>query len=96
MRNRSRLMPFKKLKADLMKNPEFQREYDKVEAEFQIAQQIIEARTKQKLSQKELARRMGTGQAVVSRLEGMNARPSLSLLERVARALKIELTLTVR
>ena len=96
MRNRSKLIPFKKLKKDLMKSPEFRWEYEKLEAEFQIAKQIIDARIEQKLSQKELARRMGTGQAVVSRLEGMNARPSLSLLERAARALKMEITVTIR
>ncbi|MBI2029871.1 helix-turn-helix transcriptional regulator [Candidatus Gottesmanbacteria bacterium] len=78
-----------------MKSLDYQHEYEKLAPEFQIAKQIIAARIKQKLTQKELANKIGTGQAVISRLEGMNAKPSLSLLLRVAQALntKIEITL---
>lgn len=78
-----------------MKDPAYRREYEKLEPEFQIARQIIGARIKQKMSQAQLAKRAGTGQAVVSRLEGMNAKPSISLLQRVARALKIKIEVTV-
>ena len=79
-----------------MKNPEYRREYDALEPEFQIAEQIIKARIEGKISQEELAKRMKTGQAVVSRLEGMNGSPSLSLLKRLARALNIKLQLTIQ
>jgi ribosome-binding protein aMBF1 (putative translation factor) len=79
-----------------MKNPEYRREYDALEPEFQIAEQIIKARIERKISQEELAKRMNTGQAVVSRLEGMNGSPSLSLLKRLARALDIKLQLTIQ
>lgn len=83
------------LKADLMKNSAFKREYGKLEPHFQIASQMIEARIKRKMTQEQLARKVGTGQAVISRLEGMNAKPSISLLERVASALKTKLTVTI-
>lgn len=84
------------LKAELMKDPGFRREYEKLEPEFQIARQIIGARLRRKMSQERLARLVGTGQAVISRLEGMNARPSLSLLERVARALNTKITVAIQ
>lgn len=83
------------LHKEWMKDPEFRREYKKLEPEFQIARQIIGARIKKKMTQAELARKIGTGQAVISRLEGMNAKPSISLLERVATALKTKLTVTI-
>lgn len=83
------------LHREFMKDPEFRREYKKLEPEFQIARQIIGARIKKKMTQAQLARKMGTGQAVVSRLEGMNAKPSISLLQRVASALGIKLTVTI-
>ncbi|MEK7119287.1 MAG: helix-turn-helix transcriptional regulator [Patescibacteria group bacterium] len=79
-----------------MKDPEFRREYEKLEPEFQIARQMIDARIEQKMTQEELARRAKTGQAVISRLEGMNARPSLSLLTRVARALSTKIQITIQ
>lgn len=85
-----------KLRASLMKDSKFRREYDNLEPEFQIARQIIGARIKRKMSQEELAKRVGTGQAVISRLEGMNAKPSISLLERVARALNTKINVTIQ
>ncbi len=81
-----------------MKNPEYRLEYEKLEPEFEIARAIIDARVKRKISQVQLAKKMGTGQAVVSRLEGANASPSLSLIKRLAAALnlKVELKFTPR
>ena len=98
MKTKPKAIPFEKLKADLMKDPGFRREYEKLEPEFAIARAIIDARVKRKISQEELARKMGTGQAVISRLEGANASPSLSLIKRLANALglKVELRLTPR
>lgn len=79
-----------------MKNPEYRKEYEKLETEFQIASQIIEARLKKNITQEELAKKVNTGQAVISRLEGMNGKPSISLLERIARALGTKLQITIQ
>lgn len=96
MKQQKKYYTVKELKAELMKDPGFRREYEKLEPEFQIARQIIGARIRQKMSQEELARRAGTGQAVISRLEGMNGKPSLSLLERVAKALNTKITVAIQ
>lgn len=85
----------KELKAKLIRNPRFHQEYEKLQPEYEIACQIIEARIKKKISQEELAKRAKTGQAVISRLEGMNAKPSISLLARIARALNTKINITV-
>ncbi|KKQ82920.1 MAG: Helix-turn-helix domain protein [Candidatus Daviesbacteria bacterium GW2011_GWF2_38_7] len=79
-----------------MEDPKFRQEYEKLEPEYEIACQIIEARLKKKMSQEELAKKIGTGQAVISRLEGMNAKPSISLLTRVARALQTKIIVTIQ
>ncbi|OGD87134.1 hypothetical protein A3I53_03440 [Candidatus Curtissbacteria bacterium RIFCSPLOWO2_02_FULL_40_13b] len=82
----------------LLANPKVKKAYDDLQPEFAIARSIIEARIKNNISQEELARKMGTGQAVISRLEGANASPSLSLIKRLANALglKVELRFTPR
>lgn len=82
----------------LLANPKVKKAYDDLQPEFAIAESIIEARIKRNISQEELARKMGTGQAVISRLEGANASPSLSLIKRLASALglKVELRFTPR
>src|SRR3989344_1862872 len=86
------------LKRELFKDPGVKKAYEDLQPEFAIVQAIIDARVKKKISQEELARRMGTGQAVISRLENANAKPSLSLIKRLANALnlKVELRLTPR
>lgn len=83
------------LHKEWMKDPDYRREYEKLEPEFQIAKQIIGARIKKKMTQEELAEKAGTGQAVISRLEGMNGKPSISLLRKVAHALNIKIRVTI-
>ena len=57
------------LKRRLMKNPEFAAEYERADAEFSIVEALGRARTKAKLTQAELAERLGTTQSAVARLE---------------------------
>jgi len=45
------------------------------------------------MSQRQLAKKMKTTQAVISRIESMNANPSLFLLKRLAEALDSKLIL---
>lgn len=79
-------IPVNRLKKRWMKEPRFKAGYDALGAEFALASMLIEARTKAKLSQAELAVRMGTSQSTVARLESGAAKPSLSTLERFAKA----------
>lgn len=86
------------LKRELFKDPKVKKAYEDLQPEFAIVQAIIDGRVKKKISQEELAKRMGTGQAVISRLENANAKPSLSLIKRLADALglKVEIHFTPR
>jgi transcriptional regulator with XRE-family HTH domain len=74
------------LKRRWLKEPGFKEGYDAPAAEFAVASLLIEARTRAKLSQAELAKKMGTSQSTIARLESGSARPSLSTLERFAKA----------
>ncbi|MBI4038538.1 helix-turn-helix transcriptional regulator [Candidatus Daviesbacteria bacterium] len=73
-----------------LKNPEFKKAWEESEAEYQVSRVLITARIKRKISQKELAKRANTTQAVISRLEGMNANPSIGLLQKIAQALNLK------
>jgi len=74
------------LKKRLMANPEFRREYEKADAEFAIVEALVRARTAAKLSQAELAKKIGTTQSAIARLEGGGVSPSLATLRRYAEA----------
>ena len=70
-----------------LKNPEFKKEWEKTEAAYQVTRALIEARLKGKISQRELAKKAGTTQAVISRIENMSVSPSIGLLQRIADSL---------
>lgn len=74
------------LKRRWMKAPEFRAEYEKLDEEFTLARELIAARTRAQLSQAEVARRMGTTQSVVARLESGRTAPTWKTLERYAKA----------
>ena len=75
------------LKRNLMRDPEFVREYEALGTEYELARSIISMRVKKGLTQQELAERMNTTQSVISRLESGSAKPSLATLDRLAKAL---------
>jgi len=89
--NKTKFVSHKKIHSRWMEDSRYRCEYEKLEPKFQIAKTIIEARVEKKLSQAELAKKINTGQAVISRLENMNGKPSLSFLQRVAEALQLKL-----
>jgi len=70
-----------------LKNSEFRKEWEKSEAAYQVTKTLIKARLKDKISQRELAKKAGTTQAVISRIENMNVSPSINLLQRIADSL---------
>lgn len=69
-----------------MKEPKYRKAYAALEDEFAIARAVIAARSRAGLTQTELARKMGTTQPVVARLEGGRTAPSLRTLQRLAHA----------
>lgn len=77
-----------------LKNPEFKREYDKLQPEYELIHKLIEARIKKKLTQKDIADRMGTKQSALARLESGRANPTLSFVQKLATALGTDITLT--
>ena len=80
------------LKKRLMEDPEFRKEYARVDEEFELVEALVRARTAAKLTQAELARRLGTTQSAVARLEGRRVSPSFATLRRYAEATGTRLT----
>ena len=74
-----------------LKNPEFRKEYDAIQPEMAVIQAMIDARTSQNLTQKELAKRTGIHQSDISKLENGTRNPSLNLLKRLAEGMDMVL-----
>ena len=71
-------------------DPAFQREYDKLEAEFLLFDELLRARKEAGLTQSDVANRMGTKTSAIARLEaGGGSRkhsPSVTTLRKYAEA----------
>lgn len=81
--------------AKRLKNPRFKKEWENSEVEYQLSCKLIEARLAKKLSQRDLAAKIHTSQAAISRIEAMNGNPSLALLKRIATALDVKLSISL-
>lgn len=76
-----------------LKDLKFKKAWEESEPEYLLSKAMIEKRLFQQISQRQLAKKMKTTQAVISRIESMNANPSLFLLKRIAEALDSKLVL---
>lgn len=92
--NAKSLPKFSIIHNELMKDPEFRKEYDALEPEYALINAIIEARIKKNISQKMLAKRLGTGQSAISRLESGTYNPTFKFAQKLAKALETDLTFT--
>lgn len=68
----------------------------KIPANFKVAYMISAARAKAGLSQSKLSRITGIDQADISKIENGLSNPSVSTLERIAKALNVDLVISMR
>lgn len=71
----------------------FAEAYEALELEYQLASQMLEARSRAGLTQEAVAERMGTTKSAISRLEsaGKKHAPSVATIQRYAQAVGCEL-----
>jgi len=87
-------MNFEEFKQELLKNPKFKKVYeDKTDIRFEVAEMVHEARIRAGFTQAELAKKIGTKQSSVARIENETETtlPSLSFLKKIAEALDTSL-----
>ena len=81
---------------DAIKQAEFEREYEDTLTRVDAAQLIYDMRTKAGLSQRELAKRVGTTASVICRLEDADYEGhTITMVRRIATALNRRLELRV-
>ena len=73
--------------AKSLKDPEFKKEYDALEDEFALINELLSARLAKKMTQADLAKKLGMKQEAISRLESGESNPTYSTLSKVAKAL---------
>ena len=79
---------------EMMKNPDFKAEYETLEPEYAMIRQVIQARIDKKMTQEELALKVGTKQSNIARFESGRANPSFKFIQKIARALDTPISVT--
>lgn len=74
-----------------MQDPEFRKEYEALQPEYEIMKAMIRARQASGMTQKQLADKTGIAQADISKLERGNANPSLRTLQRLAAGMGMQI-----
>ena len=88
-------MTLQNLKQEAFKNPEVKKEYDRLESEFILIEQLISMRKEAGLTQEQLAQKMQTHKSNISRLEKENSNPSWKTLLKYASVCGFELSLNL-
>ncbi len=74
-----------------LRNPKFKKHYDEHGKQLEIAYQILQLRKQKRMSQAELARKIGTTQSNVARMETGQQNFTTNTLQKVARVFKCDL-----
>lgn len=82
---------FEEFLNEQLQDEEFRKEYESMQPEFDVIRAIVDARTSQNLTQKELAEKTGINQADISKLENGTRNPSIKLLKRLAEGMDMVL-----
>jgi transcriptional regulator with XRE-family HTH domain len=83
------MLTHKELKSRALEREDVKTEYDRLEEEFAFLDEFLKARSAVGMSQAEVAKKMGTTQSAVARLESGKGKhsPSLATLRKYANAI---------
>lgn len=94
MKKMRNFISFEEHKKRLLADSEVKKYYDELEPEYTLIRAVIDKRLKKKMTQGELARKIGTGQSAISRLESGESNPSFKFLQKVTQALGARLNIS--
>jgi DNA-binding XRE family transcriptional regulator len=86
-----KLINFQSYLRQELKNPEFKKHYDKFGKQLEIAYQVAQLRKQQGFSQSELAKKLGTTQSNVARIEAGQQNFTTETLYKIAKVFRREL-----
>ncbi|MBI4426509.1 MAG: helix-turn-helix transcriptional regulator [Candidatus Kerfeldbacteria bacterium] len=85
---------YQNVKLRFLRNRRIKKTYDGLGPEFRLVEKLMEKRIRKGLTQEALARRIGTKQLAISRLERGEYNPTLGFLRKVAAGLNARLKIT--
>ena len=87
---------FRKFLNKQLEDPDFRKEWDEMEPEYQIMKAMSAARMETGITQQQLSEKTGINQSNLSRIENGSGNPSVSTLQRIAEALGKKLSISFK
>lgn len=78
------------------KNPKFKEMFDEHGRQLELSYKILQLRKEKKMSQEVLAKKIGTTQSNIARMEAGNQNFTINLLDKVAKALDAKLEISIK
>jgi len=83
----------KQFMEEFLSDPANKKAYDDLEVEFSIYNALVKARIEKKLTQKQLAQRLGVAQSALARFESGRSNPTLAFLQKITSGLGLKITI---
>jgi ribosome-binding protein aMBF1 (putative translation factor) len=90
-RKTQKAVDFQDYLAKKLKNPRFRKYYNEYGKQLEIAYQILKLRKRERMSQAELARKIGTKQSNIARMEAGQQNFTTDTLQKIAGVFKRDL-----
>ena len=90
-RKQQKAVDFQEYLAEKLKNPKFRKYYDEYGKQLEIAYQILQLRKQKRISQSELAKKIGTKQSNIARMEAGEQNFSIDTLQKIAQVFNKDL-----
>lgn len=81
-------------KKKLLSEPGVRKEYERLAPRYEIIKKLIELRIENEMTQAQLAKKLNTKQASISRFESGNVNPTVDFMLMVSQALGKKLNIT--
>ena len=87
---------WKSYKKELLRKTGVKAEYERLAPRYALISKLIEARIKRGVSQADLAKKIGTKQSAIARLESGRVNPTVDFLDKISTALGSKLEIQIR
>jgi predicted transcriptional regulator len=87
---------WKSFKRELLKKPGVKAEFGRLTPRYALISKLIEVRIKNGVSQADLAKKIGTKQSAIARLESGRVNPTIDFLDKISIALGSKLEIQIR
>ncbi len=93
-KNQQKATDFQEYLKEQLKDPKFKKYFDKYSIQLNIGYQIFKLRKKKKMSQATLAKKIGTKQSNIARMEAGDQNFSINMLQKIAQVFNKDLKIS--